>query len=203
MRGKRNAAAHVAFSRAMRFRRVFMHRALAVALALFLGGLWGCAAREAEKPVQEPAVQRLSSGVWTFRHKVRLEIPGRGVAQSFDGLMRLDVAGTTAHVAGVAGLGMQLFDMRVTPDSVRVDYMHPLLARLPGVSEHAARCIRKIWFDCLTRMPLQTVVRHADVEVTLTGPSYAGPWPELVRYVNVRVPYTLSIRLLQAQQEEP
>lgn len=93
------------------------------------------------------------SGVWLFRHKVRLDIPARNVSLPFDGLMRLEADVPRVRVTALGGFGLRLFAMEVGPDSLRVLYLHPSVKNVPRVTEYAAESIRRIWFDCLAQMP--------------------------------------------------
>jgi len=165
---------------------------------LFL--LPGCAPRQADDP--PPFAERFDAGTWLFRHKVRLDFPNQNMTHSFDGLMRLDTRAETIHVAGVAGLGMQMFDMTITRNGETVVYMHPALAKMPGAAKHMARCIRQIWLDCLLNTFQNTSVEQKTWSLTTSGDKDAGLWPRVMNYSNKRVPFTLTVRLLQAQQED-
>lgn len=170
------------------------------------------------------------SGIWTFRHKARLEIPARNAAVSFDGVMRLDAERRHIRVTALAGIGLRLFDMEVEPDSMRVFYLHPSLRKIPRVTEHIAESIRRIWFDCLPRMPHITFLSEytsglgwnitfergesagrdnapddasgADSGDASSGASGEVLWPETTRLADKRAGYALTVRLLRAHRED-
>ena len=150
-----------------------------------------------------PQGEKVTEGVWNLQYKLQLDLPRRNFSQGFTGMMRLDLATHTAQVAGVAGLGLQLFAMRVTPDEATLEYMHPMLHKIPHAPKYIASCIRTIWFDYLPQIHLNTFIQQENVLLAATGDRVAGLWPERVRYEDGRVPFTLSVRLLQAQQEKP
>lgn len=145
---------------------------------------------------------RLEAGAWFFRHKLTLDFTERDLAFGIDGLMRLDTRAEIVHAAGVAGLGMQMFEMTVAREWEVVAYMHPVLAKMPGIGEHMARCIRQIWFDCLLNMPQTVAAEQKTWSFEAEGDREAGLWPGLMRYRDKRVPFTLTVRLLQAEQED-
>ena len=149
-----------------------------------------------------PGKERLSSGIWHFRHKVRLDMPERNIAHSFDGMMRLDLSTRTMHAVGVAGMGMQLFDVQVTEQDVTVRYIHPLMRKVPGIAGHIALCLRRIWFDCLAIMPQATAEMGEGWRFAASGNVRDAFWPDTVQFYNTRDKYTLTLRLLQAQQED-
>lgn len=161
----------------------------------------GCAGHMRDVPFP-PDAPRLDSGVWSFRHKVRLEMPERGVTQSFDGVMRLDLAAKTIHAAGVAGIGMQLFDIVVTPERAEVRYLHPVLRKIPYATEHIALCLRRIWFDCLVIIPQTTPLAGAGWRFSASGNGRDAYWPDTARFSNLRDGYTITVRLLRAQRED-
>lgn len=173
----------------------------AAILALACSCLWLNACAPHSETAVLPRLFR-DAGVWTFRHKLKLEFPDRNFSQSFDGLMRLDSRTKTAHVAGIAGLGMQMFDMTVTEESATAAYLHPMLAKMPGAREHMARCIRRVWFDSLLVVPQTLAAERETWTLETSGGTEADLWPKTIRYTDTRMPYTLTIRLLQAQQEE-
>lgn len=176
--------------------------ALAVLAVMALcAALQGCAARQADDADPLPG-EPLRAGTVVFRHKVKLEFPGRDVSHSFDGLMRLDTENRAILVAGVAGPGMRMFTLSITPDGETVEYLHPLLARIPSVSSHMARSIRRIWFDCLAQIPQTQNAEYAAWSLAATGKPVAGIWPETVVYVDKHVPYTITVHLVRAQQED-
>ncbi|SBV98230.1 exported hypothetical protein [uncultured delta proteobacterium] len=142
------------------------------------------------------------AGVWILRHKVRLEIPRRGVAQSFDGLMRLDAAQSSIRVTALGGLGMQLFDMEIGPDWFRVAYLHPVLKKIPYATEHIASCIRRIWFDCFSIMPQNNGAAGDGWDVSFSGKTPGTPWASVIRFTDQRAGYAVTVRLLQAQRED-
>lgn len=172
-----------------------------LAVLVLCVALHGCASRRAVNDGPPPG-EPLRAGTWVFRHKIRLEFPGRGMGHSFDGMMRLDTENRTILAAGVAGPGMRMFSLSVFPAGETADYMHPMLARIPRVSGHMARCIRRIWFDCLTQMPQTKNADFAAWSLAASGGTVAGMWPELVVYVDKRVPYTVTVHLVHAQQED-
>jgi len=162
-----------------------------------------------------PGDTRLS-GVWMFRHKVRLEIAARKVAVSFDGVMRLDAEARRIRVTALAGVGLRMFDMEVEPDAMRVVYLHPSLRKIPRVTEHIAESIRRIWFDCLLQMPhIGSGFSHSSGSgwsITCTPNDVPGDgsgdapgtalWPETTRLADGRAGYVLTVRLLRAQRED-
>lgn len=169
------------------------------AIVFALGVLAGCAPQRHTPP---PPVPRISEGVWMLQHKLQLDIPQRTFSQTFTGMMRLDLATRTAQAAAVSGMGMQLFAMRITPDTVHVDYMHPGLRKIPRVEAYIASCIRLVWFDYLPQIRLTDPARYGDVTLHSSGKRIADLWPERLVYEDTRIPFTLSVRLLQARQEQ-
>ncbi|MDR0339866.1 MAG: hypothetical protein LBH65_06275 [Desulfovibrio sp.] len=176
-------------------------RALRIGLVGLCLALTACAAAKPQTPSVLPPMP--DRGTWLFRHKVRLEIPGARLSQGFDGVMRLDTAQRRARVAGVTGLGMQLFDMEISAESAELAYLHPLLARMPRAGEHIARCVRRVWFDCLARIPLEPSISHDDWNFSATGGLADDLWPVEMTYVDAKIPYTVQIRLVQAEKDEP
>lgn len=175
--------------------------ALGALLLVALFAFSGCAAhRQTAKMALPP---EYSSGVWIFRHRVQLVIPGMGVAQSFDGLMRLDPGKGKVHVVALGGLGMRLFDITLSADGIRVAFLHPVLARMPGAAERIGECIVNIWFDSFQQMLLQKFVLRDGWNITFSGPMVASMWPQKTRYSDTRIPFTLDIYLLQAVEEKP
>jgi hypothetical protein len=177
-------------------------RGLALLLCLLSGLLLppGCASRHMDSP--RLLAEQPDAGTWIFRHKVRLDFPGRNRTYSFDGLMRLDTRAGTVHAVGVAGLGMQLFDISVTRDGETLIHPHPSLAKMPDAAEHMGRCIRQIWLDFPPDAPHTSRGDQGTWSITASGGEEAGLWPRLITYTNKRVPFTLVIRLLQVQQED-
>jgi len=149
-----------------------------------------------------PGKEHVSDGAWTFRHKVRLDIPDRGVSQSFDGLMRLDLAEKTAHVVGIGALGMRIFDIKVTPEQMMIGYIHPMLLKTPRLKEHIAFCVRRIWFDCLAIIPQPASLSGAGWNFASSGHATDDFWPDVITFTNTQDQYTLTIRLLHAQREK-
>jgi hypothetical protein len=149
-----------------------------------------------------PGKEHISDGIWTFRHKVRLDIPSRDVSQSFDGLMRLNLAEKTAHIVGVGVLGMRLFDIKVTPERIMVGYIHPMLLKIPRVEEQIAFCVRRIWFDCLVIVPQPASLSGLGWSFVSSRHTVDNFWPDLITFANTQDNYTLTIRLLHVQREE-
>ncbi|MDR1947279.1 MAG: hypothetical protein LBQ51_08975 [Desulfovibrio sp.] len=143
------------------------------------------------------------SGVWILRHKVRLDIPRADIAQSFDGLMRLDFDRRSAHIVGLGGPGIRLFDLTLNENGVQPAYLHPILEKLPKAMDKIAECIYDIWFDTLPQLPQNVFVRRDGRHIAFSGPLCAGLWPERIIYTDTRIPYTVTIRLLQAAKETP
>lgn len=190
-------------------RRGILKRAFCLVLLLALCG--GCASRplDAAPPCgprasSEKAVAGVEqvAGVWILRHKVRLEIPRRGVAQSFDGLMRLDAANGSIRVTALGGLGMQLFDMEIGPDWLRVAYLHPALKKIPYATEYIASCIRRIWFDCFSIMPQNNGAAGDGWDLSFSEKTPGTPWASAIRFTDQRAGYAVTVRLLQAQRED-
>lgn len=170
-------------------------------LPLLLCLLCGCAGHLREyTPL--PDRDRPVAGVWVFRHKVRLDFPGRKEARSFDGMMRLDLSSRSIHAVGLGGMGMQLFDVMVTENETHVRYLHPLMRRIPGAADHIAFCLRRIWFDCLTIMPQTTAEAGEGWRFAASGNTLDAYWPDIVHFSNTRDNYALTIRLLRAQRED-
>ena len=163
--------------------------------------IYGCSGSTRDYSLSPDRV-RLSSGVWVFRHKVRFEMPGRNIAHSFDGMMRFDLASRTMHVVALAGMGMQLFDVVITQKDVLVHYMHPLMRKIPGAAEHIAFCLRRIWFDCLAIIPQPTAETSDGWRFVASGNMRDAFWPDVVQFTHTQGKYTLTIRLLQTQQED-
>ena len=153
----RAAMAHEPFPLAWRGRS--LPRAILAGLfCLILLAPLGCAKQspKAENPPSAaPSLPwtSLNKGVWEFRHNVLLEIPALKVSQSFDGLLRLDLAKGEAHGVGLARLGLRLFDMTVTRSGATTALLHPGFARLPRAEEQIALCLRRIFLYCLVATP--------------------------------------------------
>ena len=176
-------------------------RTACLLLALVCVLLSGLAACRPRQPATFLQGEKVDDGVWNLQHKLQLDLPGRNLSLGFTGMMRLDLAAQTAQVAGVAGLGLQLFEMHITPDEATIEYMHPMLLKIPHAPKYIASCIRTIWLDNLPQLQLNSYLRQGDVLLTATGDRVAGLWPERVRYEDERVPFTLDVRLLQAYKE--
>jgi len=172
---------------------------LLVCVWMAISGLAACGPRHT---ATFPQGEKVTEGVWNLQYKLQLDIPGWNFSQGFTGMMRLDLATKTAQVAGIAGLGLQLFAMRVDPDEATLEYMHPMLGKLPHAPKYIASCVRTIWLDYQSRIQVDSPFGHGDVLLTATGDRVAGLWSERVRYEDRRVPFILSVRLLQAQQEK-
>ena len=166
-----------------------------------LGCLSACGPRQTV--LVFPQGEKIAEGVWNLQYKLQLDLPRWNFSQGFTGMMRLDLATHTAQVAGVAGLGLQLFAMRVTPVEAVVEYMHPMLHKIPHAPRYITSCIRTIWLAYLPQIHLNTFIQQGDVLLAASGERVAGLWPERIRYEDGQVPFTLSVRLLQAQQEKP
>lgn len=78
-------------------------------------------------------------------HAVRLVIPGKRLDESFSGALKIDPAHNRLRAVGMGGFGLKAFDLTVTPDSAEVHYLHPGLARIRGMSERIAFCLRRVW----------------------------------------------------------
>ena len=172
--------------------------ALLVALCCLV---FGCASPMRDFSLSQDK-ERLSSGIWVFRHKVRLEMPGRNIAHNFDGMMRLDLASRTVHAVALAGMGIQLFDVAITEKDIVVHYIHPLMRKIPGATDHIAFCLRRIWFDCLAVVSQPAVETGDGWRFTASGNTRDAFWPDIVLFTHTRDNYTLTIRLLQAQRED-
>ena len=178
----------------------YARRAFLVLMGALLGSLAACGPRQTAPLLQG---ERVKEGVWNLQHKLQLDIPRQNFSLGFTGIMRLDLETRTAEVAGVAGLGLQLFSMRITPDEATIEYMHPMLSKIPHAPRYIVSCIRMIWLDYLPQLQLNSCLRHGEVLLAATGDRLAGLWPERVRYEDERVPFTLNVRLLQAHRENP
>ena len=80
-----------------------------------------------------------------LRHSVRLRIPGRGLDQTFSGIMRFDHNGQSVRLVGMAGFGMKIFDLSISQETVETHFISPGLSRINNLSEHIAFCVRRIW----------------------------------------------------------
>lgn len=80
-----------------------------------------------------------------LRHSVRLQIPGRGLDQTFSGIMRFDHNADSIRLVGMAGFGMKLFDLSIRQEAVETHFISPGLSRINNLSEHIAFCVRRIW----------------------------------------------------------
>lgn len=129
-----------------------MRRYLVVVLAVCF---WvnGCGTRAETAsnllPVIDSQEITRNTGGWIFRHALVLDVAGRGAALSFTGMMRLDADREIVDVVGLGGVGLTLFDLKITRSCVETRFLHPSLARLPGVGERIAALVRLVWLDCL------------------------------------------------------
>ncbi|MFW5488901.1 MAG: hypothetical protein ACNI3A_10900 [Desulfovibrio sp.] len=90
---------------------------------------------------------RLPNEKLVMRHTVHLQVPGWHLDNTLDGIMRLDTETQTARIVGMGGFGLKLFDLSVTPKTLKVHFLHPSLARISNAAERIAFCIRRIWLD--------------------------------------------------------
>ena len=110
----------------------------------------GCTASSRQAPSQPERERFWPREALVFRHKVSIEIPGRPFLGTVDGVMRLDGEARTVHVVALGGMGVTLFDMTVTPDAARTNFILPGLARAPRIEEQIALCVRSVWLDSLS-----------------------------------------------------
>lgn len=81
-------------------------------------------------------------------HSVRLSVPGRRLDETFSGALRLEPGNSSLRAVGMGGFGLKAFDLTVTPDSAETHYLNPGLARMRGMSERIAFCLRRMWLTC-------------------------------------------------------
>jgi hypothetical protein len=130
-----------------------MKKLLPITLLLLLTA---CSApAPAPTPVIEPAPPGLAAGdlaaaVWTARPQVlrlrqtaRFSFRGREVPMI--GMMELDTRRNEARLVAVDQMGVKLFDLGVSEDGVRENYLLPQLARYPRFGEAVAASLRRIF----------------------------------------------------------
>jgi hypothetical protein len=192
-------------------------------LVLLLGA--SCALRN--PPESLPALERS----WpererVFRQAIRIDFPGETAPFSFDGVLQLTLeeGDPTARVIGLGALGLTLFDITVTTEGHRTDFLHPALAGIPEAAEHVALCVRSVWFVSLPPVGLKadgqavlevyhaTLAEHTREKdgrrtVRALGPEYcwtvgyspAIPQPALILFRNDLDGYTVRIRFIAEQ----
>jgi hypothetical protein len=66
---------------------------------------------------------------------------------SADGLVRLDTGSGEARLVAVNEMGVKLFDLSVTRETVTENFLLPDLARVPGLTRSVAACLRAVYLD--------------------------------------------------------
>ncbi len=140
-----------------------------------------------------------------FRHKVRIDVPGRPFLGTVDGLLRLDGEKDSLHVVGLGGMGLTLFDMIVTPAGEETAFLHPGLARVPHIREHIALCLRSLWFHALARTAGgEASAPDGSWTAELSGPPEpGGRWPKIMVFRHKKPPYQVRIQLVDMRTETP
>ncbi len=70
----------------------------------------------------------------------------RGMKLPIEGFMELDAGNQYARLVALEGMGLKLFDLTVTADTVEVHHLLPDLRRHPGLAEAVAESVRRIFF---------------------------------------------------------
>ncbi|WP_432822810.1 hypothetical protein [Trichloromonas sp.] len=121
-------------------------------LAVLLGG---CAGIPFEAPVLGPTRQltaaELLEPFWlgeaaTYRIRQSGLFQLRGMKLPIEGFMELDAGSRYARLVALEGMGLKLFDLTVTADTVEVHHLLPDLRRHPGLAEAVADSVRRIFF---------------------------------------------------------
>lgn len=124
-----------------------------VLLALLLSG---CASIPFEKPrrtaTRELAAEALLAPYWLgdpvvyrIRHSGLFRL--RGMKLPIEGFMELDANHRKARLVALEGMGLKLFDLTVTAETVEVNHLISDLRRHPGLPEAVADSVRRIFFQ--------------------------------------------------------
>jgi hypothetical protein len=122
-------------------------------LAVLLGG---CASIPFETPHLGPTRQLTTvdllgpfwlghTAVYRIRQSGLFQL--RGMKLPIEGFMELDANRRKARLVALEGMGLKLFDLTVTADTVEVNYLMPDLQKHPGLAEAVADSVRRIFFQ--------------------------------------------------------
>lgn len=126
---------------------------MAGALGFFLVAA-GCARLVLEPgervPTRPTSAEALAAKVWTTKPGIRYLrqtalFESGGVKVAADGLLRFDPAARTARLVALNEVGLKLFDLTVTQDSVAENFLLPDLAKAQGFSAAVATCLRAVF----------------------------------------------------------
>ncbi len=121
--------------------------------AMLLGG---CASVPFEAPrlgpTRELTVAELLEPFWLDEAAIyRIRQSGvfqlRGMKLPLEGFMELDAGHRRARLVALEGMGLKLFDLTVTAESVEVHQLLPDLRKHPGLPEAVAESVRRIFFQ--------------------------------------------------------
>lgn len=166
-------------------------------LGLALLSQFSCASQTQEAktripaPVQNSACLQEQEGDF-FRHRVRLVLPGQNAPFVFDGLMFLTEGKSGSdenrriRLAGLGGMGLRLFSLLIDREALRLEYLHPSLARIPHVEEHIARCVRVLWLSAEVENDSEQVLRSSE-----------RPWPRTLVFTQADPKFTVEIHLVE------
>ncbi len=92
------------------------------------------------------------------------------------------------RVAGISGIGLQLFSIRLNRDRHVLEYMHPSIARIAHLEDYIVFCVRSIWLN---------------EDGTVVGKNWSiqrsgeRPWPANLRFIHENPDFEVQIRLLE------
>jgi hypothetical protein len=127
---------------------------IAVAGMLLAALLGGCAPGPFANPARTPTAELTTAevlaadwlaapGRWRIRQSGLFEL--RGLRLPMEGFLELDTANRRVRLVALEGLGLKLFDLTVTAETVEVHHLLPDLAKQPRLAEAVAESVRRIF----------------------------------------------------------
>ncbi|BCR03189.1 hypothetical protein DESUT3_02580 [Desulfuromonas versatilis] len=138
----------------------------------------GCAPSPVPQALIAPArpglsAEQLAAALWSadpqrlrLRQTARFSFRGRSVPMI--GMMELDTASQQARLVAVNEMGVKLFDLSVSEDAVRENYLLPQLARYPRFGEAVGASLRRVFLAPRPR-PGEDTLAAADGGYRLSG----------------------------------
>lgn len=127
--------------------------ALLLALVLLVGGCVRVPFEEPQLTATHPlTTAELLESYWLGAATVyRIRNSGlfqlRGMKLPIEGFMELDARRRSARLVALEGMGLKLFDLKVSADAVEVNHLLPDLRKYPGLAEAVAESVRRIFFQ--------------------------------------------------------